>query len=247
MMAEIKTGAPENTLHPSNAWRLFELLFVKTGRAMIAAPARWGWKGWAAFSMIVISTTIAFIEKGPIHFFFLGDDRGLPEFLAEIGHRFGDGDTVTALVVVLLALGFIFKRPVMVESGVVLAVAGVLCGVITLAGQFILAEARPVEGGAFAFFALNGHGISGHASSAAVLFWPLYAVMGRDLSKVKRAFIGAVLMSWAGLVAWSRMYDDKHYLWNVMLGVAVGFWVGRLAVREWREIGQTGDLQARRN
>lgn len=235
-MTDTQNSAVKSPLHPGSAIRLFGTLFKRTALAMIASPARWGAKGWAAFSLLIISTAVAYVQKKPIECLFLGDGREPIQTVAGIGSLLGDGPTVAAVIITTLISGYLFKRSNAVEAGIVLAVAGALCGILTPLGQFVLAEARPLRGGAMAFFALDGHGISGHASSSAVLFWPLYSILCRELSKIKQYAVGAILMGWTTMVVWSRMWDGRHYLWNVMLGMALGFSIGYVAVSEWKKL-----------
>jgi|GEM_PF-1746893 len=235
-MTTLRTDSNTAPLRPSDAIRLFAALFKRTGAAMITAPAGWGLKGWSTFSLFIISTSIAYLQKRPIEWVLLGDGREPVQTVAGIGSQFGGGTIVISVIVLALVGGYIFKRSNAVEAGIALAVAGAWCGILSQVGQFILAEARPLQGGAMAFFALDGHGVSGHAASSALLFWPIYNIWGRDSGKFKRALLGAILMSWTAMVVWSRMWDGRHYLWNVMLGMGLGFSLGYNAVKEWGKI-----------
>jgi membrane-associated phospholipid phosphatase len=113
----------------------------------------------------------------------------------------------------------------------VLAVAGVWCFALTQLGQLVLAEARPIEGGAMHWLARGGHGVSGHASAAGMLYSPIRRVLARDLRAADRQLVTAALAAWAVIIAWSRMWMGMHYLWNVMLGLALGFFTGSSVVR----------------
>ncbi len=74
------------------------------------------------------------------------------------------------------------------------------------------------------WMAFGGHGVSGHAAAAALVFW---TVRGSVLkwapapAPVRRGATAA-LLAWALLVGWSRVYLGEHFVWNVMLGYAVG-------------------------
>jgi membrane-associated phospholipid phosphatase len=228
------SGATGNRV--SDALRLFAQLFGRSGKTIFTAPLRWKAGGWSIFAAVIISTLFAFIEKRPIQRLFMGNDGKTADFLSEIARIFGDGDTVVVLIFILFLIGFILKKKVAVETGVALAVAGIWCGIFTVAGQFIFAEARPDEGGAMAFFQLKGHGVSGHASSVALLFWPIFSILGQRLSKGGRILLAALLLGWAGMVSWSRMWDNLHYLWNIILGLSIGFSMGYAVVLEWQQL-----------
>jgi membrane-associated phospholipid phosphatase len=83
-------------------------------------------------------------------------------------------------------------------------------------------------------FALGGHGVSGHAAAAALLFWPVRDVLARGATPGVRRVVTAALVAWAVVVAWSRVWLGMHFVWNVMAGLAMGLFTGFVAVRESR-------------
>lgn len=107
------------------------------------------------------------------------------------------------------------------------AASGVVGWVVFRASSFVLAERRPKEGGAMRFFARHGHGVSGHVFATALAYWPLMTTFGEAMSPRERAAFGAAMRAWIGLVGWSRMRLDQHYLWNVILGTTMGLRISR--------------------
>lgn len=228
----------ESILIVIKSWKILPKLLFWVGRDIPLWFAKCGIKVWSAIGVFVLSLGVSYYYRWQLRNFFMGSDDGFEESLAQVGRYFGDGITVAVMVVVLFVVGIVLKKKVFGEASLVLAVAGLYCGVLTIVGQFILAEARPESGGAMAFFAIGGHGISGHSSSSAVLFFPLYGTLGKKLNKPLRLALGTILLFWAGMVAWSRMWDDKHFLWNVLLGSAIGFFAGYLTLHTWRQLSK---------
>lgn len=70
------------------------------------------------------------------------------------------------------------------------------------------------SGGTYGFF-------SGHASSAVALATFLWFIL-RDQLKT----LGFVMIVWAILVAYSRVYLGVHYLGDVLMGAVMGFLLG---------------------
>jgi membrane-associated phospholipid phosphatase len=105
---------------------------------------------------------------------------------------------------------------------------------LTAAGEFVLAERRPIDGGAMRFFALGGHGVSGHAAAAALLFAPVRCVLMRGARRRLRWIASGAMLAWAAWVGWSRVYLGMHFAWNVTLGLAIGFFTGSVAARGHR-------------
>ena len=108
------------------------------------------------------------------------------------------------------------------------AKAGAIGFAVFQASRFVLAEQRPKDGGEMRFFRARGHGVSGHALAAALLYGPVMSTWGRELSRRDRALLSAALHAWIAFIAWSRVRKDEHYAWNVMLGAKLGLSVGRL-------------------
>jgi hypothetical protein len=88
--------------------------------------------------------------------------------------------------------------------------------------RFILAERRPKDGGEMRWFARDGHGVSGHALATALAYGPLMTAFGDEMSPAGRATFSIALRAWIGVVAWSRVRLDEHYVWNVLLGAFIG-------------------------
>lgn len=220
------------------SWEILPKLLLRVGREIPLWFVKCGIKGWAGIGLFLLSLVAFYHYRWQLRTFFMGSNDGFAESLAQVGRYFGDGITVAVMVAVLFVVGIVLKKRVFGEASLVLAVAGLYCGVLTIVGQFILAEARPESGGAMAFFMIGGHGISGHSSSSAVMFFPLYGTLGKKLNKPLRLAFGTILLFWAGMVAWSRMWDDKHFLWNVLLGSAIGFFAGYLTLNTWGRLSK---------
>ena len=118
------------------------------------------------------------------------------------------------------------------RAGLLLSESALFTAVATEIGQFVLAERRPEEGGSLRFFAGGGHGISGHTSIVASMSVPLdrlFLQIGPDdgaWSKTGKLLGKGVVYSLPVLTGWSRINDDKHFAWNVLLGLGTGFLIG---------------------
>jgi membrane-associated phospholipid phosphatase len=142
---------------------------------------------------------------------------------------------VTAVGIALLLVGRATRKDALLATALVLGVAGAWCFLLTYAGQFVLAEQRPIDGGQMRWFALDGHGVSGHAAATALLALPVRHVLLRRFRPLVRNLVAAALLVWAGVVAWSRVWMGMHHAWNVIAGLALGLWTGSGAVDAWRE------------
>jgi membrane-associated phospholipid phosphatase len=205
--------------------------FERVSRDIVTAPARWRMRQWGLLLAITATTLLAYVDKWPIEAFFQAGGGAVPRAVAQLIDAYGGGLAVTLLGLAVFAAGKWTGRRVLVDAAVALAAAGIWCWIFTKTGQLVLAERRPNEGGAMRFFALGGHGASGHASGAAVLFSPVRDVLARGAAPPGRHIVTVALLAWAAVVSWSRVWLGMHFVWNVMLGLAIGFFTGLVATR----------------
>jgi hypothetical protein len=144
----------------------------------------------------------------------------------------GNAGVVPGIGLLLFLQGKIFKQPRVHETGLMVLESAVYTAIFTEAGRFVLAEQRPDEGGDLKYFQSSGHGISGHASIAASIAAPLsrglFRVDADDgrWARFGKRFGSGVAYGLPVLTGLSRIEDNRHYAWNVALGLALGFSVG---------------------
>ena len=213
---------------PDDLRRLLRLI-ERIGRSLVHAPARWRARQWAVLVAIAAATLAAYLEKRAVQAFVQRGDGEVERAVASFANTCASGIAMTWLCLLAYALGRWRHRRAVVDTAVVFAAAGLWCWTLTKIGQFVLAERRPNEGGAMRFFALAGHGVSGHASAAALLYWPVRDILARGARLSVRRAVGAALIAWAVFVGWSRVWLGMHFVWNVVLGFAIGGFTGFVA------------------
>jgi membrane-associated phospholipid phosphatase len=213
--------------------REFTRLCVASLHEMATAPSRWRGGQWAAFVTFLLAVAVALVGKRPVEAAFFhapGSAAAVARFLDVAG----SGWTLTGACLLLLALGLSLRSTTVVDTVTVLAVVGLFCFAATQLGQMTFNEHRPIEGGELRLFGGRGHGVSGHAIAAAMVASPLRFVLAKDARRRTRRVVTVLVFVWMVLVGWSRMWLGMHYLWNVMLGLAVGLFVGRSVVTAWQ-------------
>jgi membrane-associated phospholipid phosphatase len=148
--------------------------------------------------------------------------------------RLGDPGVVPAISLLFYLGGSMFGDYRAKETGYLLAQSALLTAILTGAGQWALNEDRPRAGGHLHPFQGIGHGISGHASTAASLAGVLsrmYLNVRPDDGRVARTFkrIGKGLAYGVPvLVGLARVNEQQHFAYNSLLGTGIGFWVGHV-------------------
>jgi membrane-associated phospholipid phosphatase len=209
--------------------------FGRVGRDLFTAPARWRARQWVLLLAFVATTLLAYLEKRPIQAWVERGGGSVERALAQFVNVYASGLAMTLLGLAVFIAGRWSRKRALVDAAVVLGVAGIWCWILMKIGQFVFAERRPMDGGAMKLVALGGHGVSGHAAVAALLFFPVRDVLARDATPRVRHIVTAALLAWAALVGWSRVWLGMHFVWNVSLGLAIGFFTGFVATRPSRE------------
>jgi membrane-associated phospholipid phosphatase len=211
--------------------RRFARLLDRVSRDIVTSPVRWRSRQWVLFLAVVATTWLAYVEKRSIQPCVQRGGGSGARALALLIDACGGGFAVTLLGFAALVAGRWARKRALVDAALVLGVAGVWCWIFTKTGQLVLAERRPNDGGTMKLFALGGHGVSGHAAAAALLFSPVRDVLARGATPKVRRVVTAALLAWAVLVGWSRVWLGMHFVWNVMLGFAMGVSTGLVAAR----------------
>jgi hypothetical protein len=146
------------------------------------------------------------------------------------------------------------------QAGLILTESATFTVAATELLQFVFSEQRPADGGDLRYFRPGGHGVSGHTSIVASLSVPLDRMFFRlkpgEPGGVRFGKLLGKTLVYAAPIAtgWSRVNDDKHYAWNVVAGLGVGFMMGDFVMsahepaddaapsaRPWRIVPITGD------
>jgi len=151
---------------------------------------------------------------------------------ARFGEKFGNGLYVAGLSGVLYLGGHIFQEEELRKTGLMLAEAIFLNGVVTKGLKIITGRSRPFrnEGNhEIDFFEMEFEDEqnslpSGHTSTA-------FAVATVLSERIDNLYASIALYSFAGLTAFQRIYNDKHWFSDTILGAAIGTVIGVKVVK----------------
>ncbi len=223
---------------PRTIWEPFHD-FMPESREIFHSMLPWNWENRLEALGIGAITIPLLISKNRVQEHVdLHDGNGL-DFVSNDAFytRFeflGDRWTLPALSGMFVLGGIFGQSQREVETGLMMVQSIFYTAAVTGMGQFILAEDRPYEGGELRFLQMHGHGISGHSSLAASMVKPLDSQYlrvqeGDSGALVTVKYLGkALLYASPVMVGASRVRSNRHYLWNVVLGVSVGYSVGNV-------------------
>jgi len=211
-------------------------LLLRTGLQVVKMPKAWSARQWTGRLGLIALIGLTALGKRPLQAAIQGHARyGLAAVAAFIDAH-ADGTSMVLYAFVVFALGWIFRVDKARQASEVFLTSGVFCFLFWGLGKFVFAERRPLDGGEPLFFTLGGHGVSGHAAVAALLILPTRAVLLRDQARrVKNAGMAAAIL-WVALVCWSRVYLGKHFVWNVLAGLAVGLFSSGASIEALRDL-----------
>lgn len=141
--------------------------------------------------------------------------------LSLASRRLGDWPTVAAGLLASDGLARLARRPALGAAVERVAIACAASGVVTLAVKEAAGRSRPDEppGGPGHFDPFSGHDAmpSGHATMA-------FALAAAVSAESRTAWVPAVLLPAAGVTAWGRVRDRRHWPSDVVAGAAIGGW-----------------------
>ena len=153
--------------------------------------------------------------------------------LAGVFRQAGDFKVYTAVTLGTLGTGLLARDPGITRTGAQLAASGALAAASFGLLKMAAGRTRPDGGqGAYDFHPFAGRGSfpSGHSAMA----FALATTLG-DASH--STWVTAGLYLFATGTAWSRVYDQRHWPSDVLLGAALGVTSAKLVNGRWRLFG----------
>lgn len=194
--------------------------------SVVSSPAHW--KGKKLFTLAAVAGTgiLCFAFDRSIKEFSDVNNKGLFDDLWESITNTGNGVFLSGLMASYYIVGELFKLDNMRKTALLgvesFLISGVLVGIL----KYSIGRARPFTGESTTSFhpfsSASSHYSfpSGHATSA-------FSVATVIAEHSKEFLVHVTAYGLASLVAMSRIHKNKHWLSDVFIGSAIGYFVGK--------------------
>ncbi len=148
--------------------------------------------------------------------------------IADLGDFVGSKRFLPGVIAGTLGVGLVFKDDKLKKAAYRSLKAAVISGLVTETLKTLTHRQRPNKGeGPYAFEGAgwssdNTSFPSGHSTGA----WAVATVFATEYKETK--WVPWVAYSLAAITSWSRVYDEKHWGSDVVLGALIGYVSGKL-------------------
>jgi len=219
---------PDLTLHSSQTGFVYNLSsdvlsMYNVGVGFLESPLHFDTDDLILTGIIAGATTISFTLDNPVRYDLKKSHSPIFDKVTPLGENFGNAKYGTALSGLLYVGGHILQDDELRKTGLILAETIFLNGMVTQGLKIVMGRSRPYnnEGNLdidFMEMEFNNDEYSlpsGHTSTA-------FAVATVLSERIDNIYASITLYSLAGLTSFQRIYADKHWLSDTILGAALG-------------------------
>jgi membrane-associated phospholipid phosphatase len=199
------------------------------GEKIYTSPLHFSNDDWVIAGTVLIVSGVSMAVDNRIRTFWKDNKNSLLDNVSSVGYYYGGAINVTLLTSALYTSGIILKNDKLHKAGLHLLEGLVYAGVVTTFIKVVAGRSRPyIDNGPFYFkpFQFSNSHISFPSGHITVAF-TISSVLSKEIDNTY-ATIG--LYALAGSTFIQRMYDDKHWLSDSILGAAIGYFIGSSVV-----------------
>ncbi|MDD3876174.1 MAG: phosphatase PAP2 family protein [Bacteroidales bacterium] len=202
--------------------------YISDSRDIVRSLALSQPKEWLFYSGLGIGCAVSYKYEYEINDYFQKNQhKSISLFTQNVIDPYF-GKELLGGVLIFTGVSAILKKNEATETGLNALKAGLLTGAIVFGAKMSIQRARPYMYETFPYkrnpfsddFQSFPSGHSANAFSIATVFSEAY--------KDEYRAVPYICYSLAGLIAISRVYDNKHHISDIITGSAIGYFVGRL-------------------
>mgnify|MGYP000114958289 FL=1 len=201
-----------------------------TGVRLFSAPSDFNRKDWITLGSVAALTSVAFIIDQENREFWQRNKTKTLDDISEVGRIYGEISYAAILSGSLYFGGKIFKNRDVSVTGRMLFEGLLYAGLTTTIIKFTTGRSRPyMNEGDFNFnFFQTTNDYSSFPSGHCTVAFTLSSILSQ---RINNTYASVGLYSLAVLTLWQRMYSDKHWLSDVILGASIGYFIGKAVVK----------------
>ncbi len=223
--------APETRTERKQEKKLYSISqFGRESFLFIRQPFRWNGKDWLNVGILAAGTALLTLADQPLRNVTQGKQRYFYSAPVEGGRIYGEWYSIGGVAGIFGLYGLIAGDTAAKKVSIELLQAGLYSEAVTTVLKMVIGRARPyMNEGARSLHPFAGINTdynsfpSGHSTSA----FALSTVMSRH---AKSDIVKILAYIPAGLTLFSRIYQDKHWVSDELVGAGVGFFVGNWVV-----------------
>ena len=191
-----------------------------------ASPTRWGQKDLMTFSAVLGIGLAWYAFDQNIHSWVQENQNSSTRDTAQVMSNLGHGFFLGTLLTGLYVSGEIARKEGLRRVALMGLESWLTSGAIVLGLKFVVGRARPTTGRGSHNFNPFSTGSSfysfpsGHSAS-------IFAVAAVVADQTDSGFMDFCAYSLASMVAVSRILEEKHWISDVFIGSAIGYFVGK--------------------
>ena len=189
----------------------------------LSGPAHWRAEQLRTFGVWLGVVLAAVSVEENVFDYFVENKSDVADAMERVGLYYGSPLFTVPASLVTYGSGLLFHSDAVKETGVMMVEALLLGGLIQQPLRIAVGRARPLVGeGHLAFDSFNTS--SEYASFISGHTWSAVAISTIVSRQVGQTWMTVVMYSLSGITAWSRLYAGKHWLSDVVMGGALGYY-----------------------
>ncbi|MFQ6083462.1 MAG: phosphatase PAP2 family protein, partial [Candidatus Aminicenantia bacterium] len=223
-----QTSPEQETVRKNNEYRLnkdFFCSFLRDSGQVLSSPKHWGKKDFIKCGLILGTSYLLFKNDEKINQWVQSERNDFTDGVSQVVRNLGDGYFLSGLIGGIYLGGEIFGKREWKKTALLSLESFLISGAIVSGIKIITGRSRPYTGEQatqfhpFSFKSRYYSFPSGHSASA-------FAVATVIAKQSESQLIDFLSYGLASLVVLSRVNDNYHWASDVLIGSAIGYFVG---------------------
>lgn len=197
------------------------------------APAPHTIRWWEVGATAAGAALVAGLVDDPVQRWSQRNQSDGQSSAARVFRRMGQPEVYGVVAGGVIAAGLITGKPAVTRAGGRIATSLAVAAVVSQGLKRTAGRLRPLSGADaddFSLFSRNDAFPSGHTTMA-------FALAGAVSEELHNTWASVGLYTAAGLTGWSRVYNNKHWTSDVLVGAAVGIASAKVVSGRWKVFG----------